>query len=89
MANARPIFRLVVANPEKFGEREIGQRRIAGELNDVRQAKRLFEIFALFFGPLVAPDDGVPDDVSRFIKHYSAVHLARKADARNFIGLCV
>src|SRR5262249_31794533 len=35
VADARAGLRFVVANPKEFGQSEIRQRRIAGELNDI------------------------------------------------------
>ena len=85
-ADALPVFWLVLADPEKFGEREICQRRIASQLNQAGEADGALELFALGFGALVAPDESGSDDFAVFIKEDGAVHLAGKTDGGDGFG---
>ena len=55
-ANAAPVFRFVFAHPQKFGEGEIGERGIAGELNQLVAANTFGEFSTLLFGTHIAPD---------------------------------
>ena len=89
MTDARPVLRFVFADPEKFGEREIGKRRIASELNDAGEAKDFFKFSRLFFGALITPNDGWANDVARGVQQNRAVHLTGEADARDVIGRCL
>jgi len=79
----------VFADPEKFCEREVGERRIAGELNNARESETLFEFLRLLFGALIAPDDGWTDDVTGGVQQNCSMHLAGEANARYAIGRCV
>ena len=56
-----PEFRLVVAHPEELCEGEVGQRRIAGELDDFALAELRVQPVALRLCALVAPDQRGPE----------------------------
>ena len=87
VGDALPIFRFSLAHPEKLGEREICERRIAGEADQTFAAEHFFELARLRFAALVAPDDGGADDFVRGIEQDRAVHLSREADAGDVFGL--
>ncbi len=87
--DARPTLRLVFAHPQQLRQREIRQRRIAGELNDVREAKRRLQFLRLPFCALVAPDNRGTNHVARCVEHHRSVHLSRKTDARHVLGFCM
>jgi hypothetical protein len=83
VSNAVPVFGFVFSNPKNFGEGEIRQSRIAGELNQALQTKSACEIAALFFCADVTPNDRGADDAAVFVKKDSAMHLAGEANAGN------
>lgn len=85
-ADALPILRFVFADPKKFGEREVCEWRIAGELDKSIETDGALELFGLRFGALVAPDESRADDLIVFIKQDSAVHLAGETDGGDGIG---
>ena len=86
MSDARPVLRFVFADPEKFGEREVGERWVAGELNDAGEAEDFFKFPRLFFGALITPNDGRANDVARGVQQNRAMHLTGEADTRHVIG---
>jgi hypothetical protein len=73
---ALPVVGFVFADPENFGQREVGQGGIARELNQALEAKSAREIAALLLGAYVAPDERGANDASFFVKKNCAVHLA-------------
>ena len=89
MTDARPVLRFVFADPEKSGECEIGEGRIAGELNDAGEAKDFFKFPRLSFSALITPNDGRANDVARGVQQNRAVHLTGEADTRHVLGRCV
>ena len=80
VGDAGPILRLTFAHPEKFGQRKVGQRRIAGEANQRVAAENVFQFAALGLAALVAPDDGLAHDLVRGVEKNRAVHLPGEAD---------
>src|SRR5579875_568653 len=87
--DAREDLGLVVADPEQLGEREVGQRRIGGELDELFAAhlaapELLMQPVALRLRTLVAPDERGTQNRTFFIEHDGAVHLAGEADGLNF-----
>jgi hypothetical protein len=83
MANAVPVFRLILANPQEFGEREVRQCGIAGELNQALQAESAGDIAALLFRADITPNQRGSNDAPLLIEQGCAVHLSRKTDAGN------
>src|SRR5207302_5046862 len=81
--HALPVLRFVFADPKNFREREVGERGVAGELNQTLQAKSLGKVVALLFGAHVAPDQRGTNDVSLLIEKDGAMHLAGETQARN------
>ncbi len=84
-------FRLVVADPQQFGQGEVGERGIGGELDellaaDVAAAELIREPLALRLGADVAPDEGGAQDLAVFVEHDGAVHLAGEADGVDGCG---
>ncbi len=86
LADALPVFRFVLADPKEFGKCEIGERRVAGQLNEAVQADGAFEFFALGFGALIAPNQRRADDFVVIAQKYGAVHLAGKTDGGDGFG---
>ena len=86
MAHVRPEFRFVLAYPQEFRKREIGERRITGELNQAIGAKFLGEFARLFFSALIAPDERRTDNFAGSVQQNCAMHLSREADARNLFS---
>jgi len=84
--NTFPILRFVLADPEQFRKRKIGQRRIACELDEALLADLGGQIAALLFSANVAPNQGGADDASLLVEHYCAVHLPGETDASNFFS---
>ena len=85
-ANKFPVCGFVLADPKQFGEREIGQCRIAGELNQPLVADFSGQIAALLFGTDVAPDQRGTNDASLLVQHDRAVHLTGQAGASDLFG---
>src|SRR5438477_2801593 len=85
-ANTFPVRGFAFADPKQFCEREICQRRIAGELNQALLADFGGQVAALLFCAHVAPDQSGTNDASLLIQHDRAVHLSGEADASNFFG---
>jgi len=79
-------LRLVLADPKKFGEGEICQGRIAGQLDEAIETDGAFELLGLGFGALVAPDESGANDFVVFVEKDGAVHLAGKADGGDGFG---
>src|SRR5438445_13607779 len=85
-ANTFPVRGFAFADPKEFCQREICQRRIAGELNQALLADFGGQVAALLFCAHVAPDQSGTNDASLLIQHDRAVHLSGEADASNFFG---
>ena len=76
----------MLANPKEFGQREIRERRIAGELNQAIEADVALEFLRLSFCALIAPNEGGAYDFVAFIEQHRAVHLTREADGGDGLG---
>ena len=76
-----PEFRLVVAHPEELCEGEVGQRWIAGELDDFALAELRVQPVALRLRALVAPDQRGPEHFVSFVEQNGAVHLTCESGA--------
>ena len=85
-AYALPVLGFVLADPEKFGEREVGESRIRGELDDSLRADLAVQFAALVLGAHVAPDQSRTHHPVLIIEHDRAMHLAGESDAGNVIG---
>ena len=86
-ADALPVLRLVFADPQEFREREIRQRRIAGQLDEAFEADGAIELFRLRFRPLITPDERGANDFVVFIEQDGAVHLAGETDSGDGTGI--
>ncbi len=73
-------FVLVIADPEEFGEGEVGQGGVGGELDETLIADLFGEPVALGLGTLIAPDEGGAEDGAGGVEHDTAMHLAGEAD---------
>ncbi len=82
----RPVVRFVFADPQKLRQREIRQRGITRELDEVRSADRLRQFARLLLRALIAPDQRGTNHFAAGIQQNRAVHLAGKAHARNLAG---
>jgi hypothetical protein len=78
-------LRLLLSHPKKFGESEIGESRIAGELNEPLRANSFGKLLALFLGAHVAPDQRWAHYVTSTVQHHGSVHLARESNAGDLI----
>ncbi len=85
MSDAFPVVRLVFAHPKKFGESEIRERRIAGEIDQPAGAELFAESADLGFGALIAPDECGADHFIVAVQQHSAMHLSGKPDTGNLI----
>ncbi len=85
MRDAGEDLRLMLADPEQFGEGEVGQRGVGGELDEPLAANRLVEPFAFGVGTLVAPDQRRAQDFSCGIEHDGSVHLAGESDGFDYV----
>jgi len=81
VASACPVLRFAIADPKQFREREIGEGRIAREFDEARKTGILRKLLRLFFGALIAPDDGGSNDVAVAIEQNRAMHLTGETDA--------
>src|ERR1035438_5722622 len=86
MRNPLPVSRFVLSYPEQLGEGEIGERRIAGELDQTIDAEQIGKLLNLRLGALVAPDERGPHDFVLGIKQNRAMHLPGESDAGDFIS---
>src|SRR4051812_8165356 len=77
-AKALPEFRLVIADPEKLGKSEIGERRIARQLNDLPFAQLGIQPVALRLRSLIAPDECRAKDLVFLVQQNGSMHLARQ-----------
>jgi hypothetical protein len=80
VGDAGEDFGLVGADPKQFDEREVGQRRVAGELDEPLAADLRLEPVALRLGALIAPDERGAKDFAGGVEHDAAVHLAGEPD---------
>ena len=85
-ADALPVFRLEFADPQKFRQRKIRKRGIAGELDQPVGADELSKIATLLFGAHVAPDQRRTNDFAVLTEHHRAVHLPGEPDACDLLG---
>ncbi len=69
----------MLTHPEELGEGEVGERGVAGQLDEALEADRLGEPVALRLGALIAPDQRGAEDLPLGIEHDTAVHLAGEA----------
>ncbi len=83
--DAGPVRGLGLAHPKEFGEREIGERRIAGQLDQRIAAKQFLQFVRLCFAALIAPDDRVAHDFVGGVEQDGTVHLSRESHACNFV----
>ena len=74
------ISRLMGAHPEQLGEGEVGQRGVAGQLDQPLAADLCLQPVALGLGALIAPDQRGTQDFALCVEHDAAVHLAGEAD---------
>ena len=65
VGDAGEDFGLMVADPEEFGEGEVGQGGVAGELDQALEADLFGQPVALGLGSLIAPDQGWAEDLRR------------------------
>src|SRR5439155_5931070 len=70
------IVGLAVSHPQKLRHGEAGKRGVARNLLEPRSAHPIGEPVRLCLAALVAPDNGGPDDLMRFIEKDSSVHLS-------------
>ena len=83
VGDLREDLRLVLLDPQEFGQREVGQRGIAGEFDEALVANAFGEPVALGLGARVAPDERRAQDRAVFVEHDRAVHLAGEGDGGN------
>ena len=83
VADLREDLRLMRLDPQQLGEGEVGQRGIAGELDQALVADLLGQPVAFGLGAGVAPDERGAQDLAVFIEHDRAVHLAGEANRRD------
>jgi hypothetical protein len=86
VSNSLPVLRFVVANPKKFGEREIGKGCITGEVNETICPEQVPQFLHLGLCPLIAPDQRWSNNLIAFIEQHGTVHLAGESNAGNFVG---
>jgi len=87
MPNLAPNLRLMFANPQKLDQGEIGERRITCKVQEAAFTDSAIEPLALFLTPLIAPDDGWPQDLTVLVEDDCPVHLAGESDAGDLLGL--
>jgi hypothetical protein len=86
VSNALPVSWFVFSHPKQLGEREIGERRIAGELDEMFRTEEIGKSFDLGLGALITPDESGPNYFIASIKQDCAMHLPRESDAGDFIS---
>ena len=86
VGDPREDLRLMCVHPQQLGQREVGQRRIAGQLDQAFVADLLFQPVALGLGARVAPDERGAQDLAVFVEHDAAVHLAGEADGLDLVA---
>ncbi len=86
VANSLPARRLVIAYPEQLGSREAGEGVVAGDLDETLRPDPASDLLALGLGPLVVPEDGGADDVTRLVEQHRAVHLTGEPDSLDPVG---
>ena len=81
-------LRLMLLDPEDFGDGEVGQCRVAGELDEALIADLFRQPVAFGLGARVAPDKGGAQNRAVFVEHDGAVHLSGKPNGRDgLLGL--
>ena len=83
-AESLPDFRFVVPHPQQFGQREIGESGIAGELDNFPFANVCIEPVALRLRTLVTPDQRRTQNLIVLVQQNRAMHLPGKPDCGNF-----
>ncbi len=83
VADLREDLRLVRLDPQQLGQREVGQRGIAGKLDQLLVADLLGQPVALRLRARVAPDERRAQHRALFVEHHRAVHLSGERDRRN------
>ena len=78
--DAGEYLRLMGAHPEELGEGEVGQRGVAGQLDQPLAAQLCLQPVALGLGALIAPDERGTQDFARCVEHYATMHLAGESD---------
>jgi len=73
-------LRLMRLDPEQLGQGEVGQRRVAGQLDQLFIADLLVQPVALRLGARVAPDQRRAQHSAIFVQHHGTVHLAGEAE---------
>ena len=84
-AHARPILGFVLPHPQQLGQREVGQCRIARQLNNPLGADLRIQVRALLLCANVAPDQCWTNHFTRSVQQHRSVHLSGEADASNFL----
>ena len=79
--------RLVVPYPQDLCGSPAGERRVSGDLHQLFSAHNTVHFVHFRSGALVAPDDGLPQDVVVLVQHDQTVHLSGNTDALDlFLG---
>src|SRR5690242_14178456 len=84
-AKALPDIGFVISYPKQFGEREVCQCWVAGELNDPGLPQLRVQPIALRLRSLIAPDERRPQYLIVLIEQNGTVHLAGEAGALDFL----
>src|ERR1700730_1804288 len=85
-ANPVPVRGFVLPDPQAFGQREIGECGIAGELNETCGTDLRGQLLALLLGPDITPDQCRPYDAAVLVQQDGPVHLSGQTNARNLIA---
>jgi hypothetical protein len=80
-----PLFGFDLPHPEQLGQREVSERRIAGELNQTLGSNGVFQVLHLLLRSLIAPDEGRAHHLVIPIQEDGTMHLPGKADAGNLV----
>src|ERR1019366_399043 len=82
-ADPLPVLRFVFSHPQELGQRKVGQRRIAGQLDEPFRSYFFRQGAALAVGAHVAPDQCRAHHPPALIEHYGAVHLSGETQTSN------
>src|SRR5580700_9301420 len=77
--------RFMFANPEKFGQSEVGEGGIRNELDEFFAADGGMQPVALRLSALVGPDESRTKDLAFCVEHNAAVHLTGEGDGVDFL----
>ena len=80
-AHALEVPRLVIADPQQFGQGEAGEHGVGDVLKNLVAAELGVDGVHLRLAALVAPDEGGPDDGVGTVEDHETVHLAGESDA--------